>query len=59
MPRREMIKRQGLVPFPRVGRSFFSNGGKRSNGELGVAGGLWFGPRMGRIQKREVEDNDV
>lgn len=55
-----MIKRQGLVPFPRVGRSYWNgyskSGGKRSNAELGVAGGLWFGPRMGRIQKRGAEN---
>uniref|UniRef100_A0A336MEC6 CSON014761 protein n=1 Tax=Culicoides sonorensis TaxID=179676 RepID=A0A336MEC6_CULSO len=60
-PRHE-VKRQGLVPFPRVGRAGFKNQqsywaklynqdtGKRA--ESGAMSGMWFGPRLGRVQKR-------
>ncbi|KAL1129945.1 hypothetical protein AAG570_012889 [Ranatra chinensis] len=41
----DKIKREGLIPFPRVGRS----GDKRDNTG---SSGLWFGPRLGRVQKR-------
>lgn len=60
-----MIKRQGLVPFPRVGRA--GNGhnnrywtksiqdmGKRATGGSG-ASSMWFGPRLGKIQKRSAD----
>jgi len=51
MGRHEM-KRQGLVPFPRVGRSgsdaynprFQYPDNKRSNAQTS----LWFGPRLGK-----------
>ncbi|XP_075234631.1 cardio acceleratory peptide capability [Lycorma delicatula] len=47
------MKRQGLVPFPRIGRS----GGKQNIGNNAAAdntqNGLWFGPRLGRLQKRD------
>lgn len=46
MYRNEMVKRQGLIPFPRVGRS----GYKSPQGP--AVSGMWFGPRLGRIQKR-------
>lgn len=66
--RREMIKRQGLVPFPRVGRAGKDNNAARwvnwakaynnqdaKRAELaGATSGLWFGPRLGRVQKREA-----
>ncbi|XP_014239626.1 uncharacterized protein LOC106661039 [Cimex lectularius] len=43
----EEYKREGgLIPFPRIGRS-----GPKRNGGNGN-GGLWFGPRLGKIQKR-------
>nr|ABS17680.1 CAP2b/CAPA prepropeptide [Rhodnius prolixus] len=37
----------GFISFPRVGRS-----GPKRNGGGGNGGGLWFGPRLGRNQKR-------
>ncbi|CAH1392624.1 unnamed protein product [Nezara viridula] len=40
------IKREQLIPFPRVGKS-----GPKRNGASGN-GGLWFGPRLGRLSKR-------
>nr|AYP97817.1 CAPA [Halyomorpha halys] len=40
------IKREQLIPFPRVGKS-----GPKRNGASGN-GGLWFGPRLGRLNKR-------
>lgn len=58
------MKRQGLVPFPRVGRGGLKNQasywaklynqdtGKRA--ESGAMSGMWFGPRLGRVQKREA-----
>lgn len=54
------VKRQGLMPFPRVGRSgsghLISRAAlqemiKRRGPESG-ANGMWFGPRLGRVQKR-------
>ncbi|GAB0092354.1 Cardio acceleratory peptide 2b [Sergentomyia squamirostris] len=63
-PKYEM-KRQGLIPFPRVGRSrggtmwtklAREDYGKRTGG-VG-ANGLWFGPRLGRIQKRSPNHDD-
>uniref|UniRef100_A0A1L8DNK6 Putative secreted protein n=2 Tax=Nyssomyia neivai TaxID=330878 RepID=A0A1L8DNK6_9DIPT len=61
-PKYEM-KRQGLIPFPRVGRArpdmwakaAREEYGKRTGG-VGANGGLWFGPRLGRIQKRSPDD---
>lgn len=68
-------KRQGLIPFPRVGRSEMQpHAGmmfppwmmvpdaadnmveyqKRNN----VNGGMWFGPRLGRLQKRSFDEGD-
>lgn len=61
---RHEMKRQGLVPFPRVGRGGMKNQasywaklynqdtGKRA--ESGAMSGMWFGPRLGRVQKREA-----
>lgn len=51
------MKRQGLIPFPRVGRggSRDNYGGKRDVVQ-GNGGGMWFGPRLGRLQKREVDN---
>uniref|UniRef100_A0A1B0C8L5 Uncharacterized protein n=3 Tax=Lutzomyia longipalpis TaxID=7200 RepID=A0A1B0C8L5_LUTLO len=66
IPKYEM-KRQGLIPFPRVGRSRTGTlwskvareeYGKRTGG-VGANGGLWFGPRLGRIQKRSPEHDDT
>lgn len=59
-PHTEM-KRQGLVPFPRVGRSgpskYLSQSGFQANKRAvsGGGSGMWFGPRLGRIQKRNSE----
>lgn len=51
------MKRQGLIPFPRVGRAFYEqSGGKRSNGE--ATSGMWFGPRLGRFSKKNVDGFD-
>nr|BAO00941.1 cardioacceleratory peptide 2b splicing variant b [Nilaparvata lugens] len=52
-------KRQGLVPFPRIGRS---GGRSVPQGVPGAGGpadnnGLWFGPRLGRLQKRDAMDS--
>lgn len=55
------VKRSGLIPFPRVGRSgsgqYLSKAGmlKRAGGP-GGANGMWFGPRLGRIQKRSSDE---
>lgn len=43
----EYKREGGFISFPRVGRS----GPKRIGGG-GNGGGLWFGPRLGRNQKR-------
>lgn len=58
------VKRQGLFEFPRVGRSgnHYSKEAiqrfiKRGGGGSAANGGLWFGPRLGRIQKRSVESS--
>lgn len=57
---RHEMKRQGLVPFPRVGRSgglvprFYrqqlSEHNKRASGLSGASpsSSLWFGPRLGK-----------
>ncbi|XP_059619857.1 cardio acceleratory peptide 2b isoform X1 [Phlebotomus argentipes] len=66
VPKYEM-KRQGLIPFPRVGRARAGpmwakiareEYGKRTGG-VGANGGLWFGPRLGRIQKRSPNHDDT
>lgn len=57
MPTHPDIKRPNIIPFPRVGRAekyakyaaTRTQEMKRSNGPNG---GLWFGPRLGRLQKR-------
>ncbi|KAK9497371.1 hypothetical protein O3M35_004703 [Rhynocoris fuscipes] len=41
------IKREGLIPMGRNGRS-----GPKRNGGASNGGALWFGPRLGRSQKR-------
>ncbi|XP_055381456.1 cardio acceleratory peptide 2b [Condylostylus longicornis] len=65
-------KRAGLVPFPRVGRSEGLQLRKLSKiaslqqqmdkmdkrTENAGVNGLWFGPRLGRIQKRSTFNND-
>ncbi|CAG2061599.1 unnamed protein product, partial [Timema podura] len=67
-PELQEVKRQGLIPFPRVGRGggyiLFSpsvRGGtgmdKRDSG--GDKGGMWFGPRLGRRDKRSVDLADA
>lgn len=57
LPHQE-VKRPNIIPFPRIGRSeklaakYSASRNpdfKRSNGP---SGGLWFGPRLGRLQKR-------
>lgn len=57
------MKREGLVVFPRVGRSeryltkeAIKNLLKR--GAQGAGNGMWFGPRLGRTQKRNTEMRD-
>ncbi|KAJ6633687.1 Cardio acceleratory peptide 2b [Pseudolycoriella hygida] len=58
------VKRFGLIPFPRVGRSdryltkeAINNLLKR--GAQGGGNGMWFGPRLGRTQKRNSEMRDL
>ncbi|XP_068082783.1 cardio acceleratory peptide 2b isoform X2 [Anabrus simplex] len=69
------MKRQGLIPFPRVGRGGAllsrprqslpaalllleaSDISKRANG--GESNGMWFGPRLGRRNKRSIDFNDL
>lgn len=53
------VKRQGLIPFPRVGRSgpskYLTKAAMMQGMKRGVPGtgnAMWFGPRLGRIQKR-------
>lgn len=50
------------MAFPRVGRSGtiewnpdenWSNTQKRNNGNNNMNNGLWFGPRLGRLHKRQ------
>ncbi|RZF33766.1 hypothetical protein LSTR_LSTR008025 [Laodelphax striatellus] len=53
-------KRQGLVPFPRIGRSGGRSAPLPGSGPGGPAdanNGLWFGPRLGRLQKRDAMDS--
>ncbi|KAK6626031.1 hypothetical protein RUM43_006335 [Polyplax serrata] len=51
------VKRQGLIPFPRVGRS--GDGNAEKKGDIAENGGaMWFGPRLGRLQKRNYFDDD-
>lgn len=57
------VKRLGLIPFPRVGRSdryltkeAIKNLLKR--GAQAGGNGMWFGPRLGRTQKRNTEIRD-
>lgn len=51
------MKRQGLIPFPRVGRS--GDGNAEKKGDIAENGGaMWFGPRLGRLQKRNYFDDD-
>lgn len=57
------VKRSGLIPFPRVGRSgggasagaYLSKVGMLKRGGPGGSNGMWFGPRLGRIQKRSLD----
>ncbi|XP_012265014.1 uncharacterized protein LOC105691247 isoform X1 [Athalia rosae] len=57
------VKRQGLIPFPRVGRSRDVSSSPYGNELVKVAkvkrtgdavpnGGMWFGPRLGRLHRR-------
>lgn len=57
--RRELMKRQGLVPFPRVGRSGglnprFYHQQQADYNKRGMSGAspsashMWFGPRLGK-----------
>lgn len=56
-------KRQGLMAFPRVGRSGNQNANYLSKSAIlqgikrGVPGSnaMWFGPRLGRVQKRSSQ----
>lgn len=56
----QLKTRQGLMPFPRVGRGGDSmwdlpERQDKRNGDTGTnsgTAGLWFGPRLGRLQKR-------
>ena len=51
------MKRQGLIPFPRVGRNNdVISQQKRDAMENG--GAMWFGPRLGRLQKRNYYFDD-
>lgn len=43
------MKRQNLFAFPRIGRS---DTRVPAEPETGAVSGLWFGPRLGRLQKR-------
>ncbi|XP_055615942.1 cardio acceleratory peptide 2b isoform X2 [Toxorhynchites rutilus septentrionalis] len=61
-------KRQGLVPFPRVGRSG-QNGGRqfwpmqqKRASNSGANSGMWFGPRLGKRVSRassEIKGNEL
>ncbi|XP_063239476.1 CAPA peptides [Bacillus rossius redtenbacheri] len=58
-PELQEAKRQGLMAFPRVGRSrgylvLRPDGGRRDT--AGDAGGMWFGPRLGRRDRRSAEE---
>lgn len=67
----ELKTRQGLMPFPRIGRAdlrpipgWMMNPDNvlefdKRNGNGGPNGGLWFGPRLGRIQKRSFEYSET
>lgn len=44
-------KREGLIAFPRIGRS---EGGADRGEANADKGGLWFGPRLGRRDKRAM-----
>lgn len=67
-PQPQEMKRHNLVAFPRVGRSgamrywpksVLKNMIKRGGGS-GANGGMWFGPRLGRVQKRNSDkDNSI
>lgn len=54
-----MKRSKMLVQFPRVGRSDYFNGGnnqdvtEKRSGSKNMNTGLWFGPRLGRLQKRD------
>lgn len=48
------------MAFPRVGRGDFSKTWKNDENfgkPIGSNGGMWFGPRLGRVQKRSSADN--
>lgn len=53
------MKRKGLLAFPRIGRSNrVHSSQKRNNGAgAGSSPGLWFGPRLGRLQKRDSQES--
>ena len=61
--------KRGLYPFPRVGRSggpsrYFGKSGMAAmqgvkRGMPGAGNGMWFGPRLGRIQKRSAETREA
>lgn len=63
------VKRQGLIPFPRVGRSgamkywpkaIYKEMVKRAGNGVGANSGMWFGPRLGKVQKRNsFKDNQM
>jgi len=56
------VKRLGLIPFPRVGRSdrYLTKEAIKNLLKRGAQGGngMWFGPRLGRTQKRNSEIRD-
>lgn len=60
----ELKTRQGLMPFPRVGRSdlrpwMFGPDALIEYQKRNGNGGLWFGPRLGRLQKRSYDSLDA
>nr|UES72869.1 CAPA [Carausius morosus] len=58
-PELQEAKRQGLIAFPRVGRAgrygylVVRGEGRRDTG--GDNGGMWFGPRLGRRDRRSTD----
>lgn len=52
------MKRSKFIQFPRVGRADFPDNGnqdvsEKRSGSKNMNTGLWFGPRLGRLQKRD------
>lgn len=50
----DVVKRSNFVKFPRVGRGGHSQEiSEKRSGNKNMNTGLWFGPRLGRLQKRD------